>query len=60
MNLKASKLNRWALTEGVEWQLTVASFGHLSVIKRNKGILNWRESFQLSLHLTEHNMRTQF
>ena len=35
MNLKASKLNRLALTEGVEWQLTVASFGHLSVIKRN-------------------------
>jgi len=29
MNLKASRLKRWALAEGAEWYFTVASFGHL-------------------------------
>ena len=29
MNLKASRLNRCALTEGAEWYFTVTSFGHL-------------------------------
>ena len=30
MNLKASKLNRWALIEGAERYFMVKSFGHLS------------------------------
>ena len=29
MNLKASTLNRWALTEDAAWYLTVLSFGYL-------------------------------
>ncbi len=29
MNLKASRLNRCALTDGAEWYFTVTSFGHL-------------------------------
>ena len=32
MNLKASRLNRWALTEGAAWYFTVMSFGHLREI----------------------------
>lgn len=53
MNLKASKLNRLALTEGVEWQLTVASFGHLSVIKRNiklEGVISTVFTFDWAQH----------
>ena len=53
MNLNTSKLNRWALTEDVEWYLTVASFGHLPVIKRNKGIYHFGSThlFQLLYYL---------
>ena len=29
INLKASRLNRWALTDGEEWYCTVTSLGHL-------------------------------
>ena len=43
MNLKASKLNRWALTEDEEWYLTVTSLGHL---KENN---NWLIYFYLTV-----------
>ena len=43
INLKASRLNRWALTDGAEWYCTVTSLGHLKDrFEENKMSSFWR------------------